>query len=252
MSALRRWWQMAVVTLLCLALTGTAVFAASPSTVGRPVGLATSSDNPFCELKVSPQKVGDKLIYTVTDRTTLLKLAKKYGWSASKGDATIAEAVFVVDQQSLPAIPQTGGTTLQAEPSDNVTPQWGIPKTWIVITGSGEVCGTTPIRRSYYQGPATTTMTVTESVSARWSATGGISASGVSAGVGFDVTKTYTVSDSYQVTVPAGKTAEVVAYPMYYVVYFDVWTNPVIGDAYKSGSGWAMKPSGVCFVKYLR
>lgn len=95
-------------------------------------------------------------------------------------------------------------------------------------------------------------MTVTDAVSAKWSATGGISVDGVSAGVGFDVERSYIVSDTYSINVPAGYAAEIIAHPMYFVVTFDVWYNPVIGDSYRTGSGYAMKPVGVCFVQYMR
>lgn len=115
---------------------------------------------------------------------------------------------------------------------------------------SGEVCGLNVIRQSTYKGPATATMTIKESISATWSSNTGISASTVSASLGFSVTKSFTVSDSYKVSVPKGKTYTIVARPIYMAYNFDVWYSPLIGKDYKAGTGSALKPIGVCFYHY--
>lgn len=237
--------------LLFITMIGTSVSAVSPSVASSFAGSGNPDTNLSCDLGVMPQKIGDKLVYTITDQATLLKMAKKYGWATSQGDAIISKAVFVIDQQSLPVIPQGGVAHEQGTPSGDVNPLWRIiPKYDIQITGTGEACGVEVLRDSYYPGPATGTMNVAESVPAKWSANVGISTSVVNAGVGFDVTKTYKVSDSHSIHAPSGYIAELIAYPIYYVVTFDVWYDPMIGDPYKTGFGDAMKPIGVYFVHY--
>ncbi|PTQ57883.1 MAG: hypothetical protein BSOLF_0394 [Candidatus Carbobacillus altaicus] len=249
-SLFRHWWKIVVAVLLFITMIGTSVSAVSPSVASSFAGSGNPDTNLRCDLGVMPQKIGDKLVYTITDRAILLNMAKKYGWAISKGDAIISEAVFVIDQQSLPVIPQRGVAHAQGTPSGDVNPLWGVPKYYIQTTGTGQACGVEVLRDSYYYGPATATMTVTESVSAKWSANVGISASVVNAGVGFDVTESYTVSDSYNINVPPGYVAEIIAHPIYNVVTFDVWYDPMIGNPYKTGSGDAMKPIGVCLVQY--
>jgi hypothetical protein len=107
------------------------------------------------------------------------------------------------------------------------------------------------IRRSYYEGPATATMTVTESIAAEYSTNVRIGVDKVSAGVGFNVTETYTVSDAHQASVPAGKTAVVEARPVYMNKYFEIWDDVCIGSDEKVGSGWASKPIGVSFAQWI-
>lgn len=115
---------------------------------------------------------------------------------------------------------------------------------------SSVACGADTIRQSTYKGPATATMTVTERLSATWSTNTGISASVVSAELGFEVTEEHEVSDSYQIQVPSGKTYTIVARPFFRTYNFEVWYDPLFGDDYKAGSGYALKPVGVCFYLY--
>lgn len=72
------------------------------------------------------------------------------------------------------------------------------------------------------------------------------------AGVGFNVTDTFAVSDAYQVVVPAGKTATIEARPVYLNKYFEVWDDVCMGSDYNLGSGWASKPIGVSFVQWIK
>ncbi|WP_108307392.1 hypothetical protein [Metalysinibacillus jejuensis] len=105
-------------------------------------------------------------------------------------------------------------------------------------------CGIQEIRRSTYSYPGGT-MTVSESVSATASATGGISMAGISAELGFSVTKSYGISDSQNVVVAKGKSKTVRAFPT-----LDVYNFNVYNGSTKKGSGNAQKPVGVCFVQY--
>lgn len=119
--------------------------------------------------------------------------------------------------------------------------------TYVTVTSRSEACGTTQIRRSTVPGPSDYTMTVSEKVTASFSANVGVSAEVVSAGVGFTVTDEFAVSDSYKVSVPSGATWTVVAYPNLDVYRFDVYEPLLLGHQ-KTGSGTALKPVGVCFV----
>lgn len=95
--------------------------------------------------------------------------------------------------------------------------------------------------------PYTTTVAITinQTISNQWSATGGISAEGVSAGVGFSVTQSYSISQTGTATIPYGHTVELDAYAVYNVDTFQVWYNPVFGGDYQAGSGNAWDYSGV-------
>jgi hypothetical protein len=136
------------------------------------------------------------------------------------------------------------------EQPQEVEPTVSASALYLKITSTGEACGQDVIRSSYYQGPSEPTMTITESVSATYTSSVGVDAKVVSSSVGFSVTSNFTVSDSYKISVPAGKTYNVKARPIYLVKNFEVWNDPVIGWDTKKGSGYAMKPVGVCFAVY--
>ncbi len=130
-----------------------------------------------------------------------------------------------------------------------VTPQLGTGYYLKNITTS-EARGTEIIRQSTFKGPSTATMSIKQGVSATWSSNTNISAETVSAALGFNVTKSYEVTDTYQIQVPAGKTYTIIARPYYKVYNFEVWYDPLIGWDSKVGYGYAAKPVGVCFYYY--
>ncbi|WP_406003894.1 hypothetical protein [Streptomyces sp. NBC_00829] len=115
---------------------------------------------------------------------------------------------------------------------------------WVKITDKkyqGQKCGTGLLQQTSGRGKTTLVMTVSKSVSTEWKSEAKIDASVVSAGIGFSVTKSYTVENQTRYEVPKGKFGTVQAYPLY-----DLYTfNAKILDMKKSG--WAMKPVGVCF-----
>ncbi|MBD1372575.1 hypothetical protein IC620_09430 [Hazenella sp. IB182357] len=115
---------------------------------------------------------------------------------------------------------------------------------------TSEICGAKELRSSYYTGPGEATITVSESIAATWEASVGVSAEVISAELGFTVTSTYSVSDSYSIELPEGETVKIVARPVYNVYQYDVWKDPLIGNDYYLGSGSAYKPVGVCFYFY--
>ncbi|MFD4416035.1 hypothetical protein ACFVXA_29430 [Streptomyces sp. NPDC058246] len=118
---------------------------------------------------------------------------------------------------------------------------------WVKASGrtyQGENCGTNVIQKTSGQGKTVLTMSVQKSVATKWSATATISASAVTAGMGFDVTRTYTVTNQTAFDVPRGKFGQIEAYPLYDVYGF----NEVRAtDGHKIGTGRVLKPVGVCF-----
>lgn len=109
----------------------------------------------------------------------------------------------------------------------------------------GQQCGLSVLQQTSGQGKTTLVMTVSKSVSAEWKSEGGISAGAVSAGIGFSVTRTYTVENQTRYEVPKGKFGTVQAFPLYDKYSF----NATMGGIKKPG--WAMKPVGVCFNQWL-
>jgi hypothetical protein len=104
------------------------------------------------------------------------------------------------------------------------------------------------LRSSFYIYPGGT-MTITDSVSASFSTEVGVSASVISAKLGFNVTGTYSVSESQNVIVPYGSTYNLRAYVNYQVKSFEIWEDDIWFDDYL-GTGKTKKPVGVIFVLY--
>jgi hypothetical protein len=100
------------------------------------------------------------------------------------------------------------------------------------------------------RGPQTLTLSFSSTVSNGWSATGGISAGAVSAGLGFSVTQSQGVTYSSSVSVPYGYCWRVVAYNQFATYGYDVMNNPFIGDAYWVGNGTARRFLGVYYGIY--
>lgn len=129
----------------------------------------------------------------------------------------------------------------------SVSPQWGVPGYGIRnVSYNGQQCGS-PFRSTSGQGPGSLSLQINEGVSATWSASVGVPAQVVSAGVGFDVTSSYHVTSGFTVYVPSGKTYQLMAYPMYNVYMYQVYYNPTIGGEYWVGSGYAQYPVEICY-----
>lgn len=98
------------------------------------------------------------------------------------------------------------------------------------------------------KGPGTLTLGATRQVSNKWSATVGIKAAEVSAGVGFDVTWTNSWTYSYQTTVPSGQNWEIDAYNVFNRNTYDVYYYPRASAPYKAGTRTAHNFQGVAYV----
>ncbi|MGI5485166.1 hypothetical protein [Streptomyces lavendofoliae] len=115
------------------------------------------------------------------------------------------------------------------------------------VTRHGQSCGTNVIQQVSGRGKTTLVMTVEKSVTANVKKDFSIDLKYISGGMGWDVTKTYTVKNETRYEVPKGKMGTVEAYPLYdlYIgVGHDRFGTPL-------GKVYAYKPIGVCFNQHL-
>lgn len=70
----------------------------------------------------------------------------------------------------------------------------------------------------------------------------------ISAGVRFDVTKTWTMTDSTTVELKPGQTVTVYAKPLYAMYSFEVRFQPMFGSSTHVGFGTAGQAIGICTV----
>lgn len=114
----------------------------------------------------------------------------------------------------------------------------------------GEVCGTTKLRKISGAGKTTLVMTIEKGVEAKSSAQIEISKGIISAGMSFDVTKSYTVKDETRFEVPRGRYGFVEAYPLYDKYEGDIYFK--FQDRKTGAKAYAMKPVGVCFNQWTK
>lgn len=120
---------------------------------------------------------------------------------------------------------------------------------YIKPTSETNACASSSFRETYYDPPEGE-MVVTESFEASFSTNVDVSAEIISAGVGFSVTRSYSVSDKQKIIVPSGRVGLIKAYEYYRLVRFDVMEKGFFGDK-KIGDGYALKPIGICFKTYI-
>ncbi|MFE4573293.1 hypothetical protein [Paenibacillus chitinolyticus] len=136
------------------------------------------------------------------------------------------------------------------KPNNEVVPQLFGPLYLKNVRNGGNTCGANIIRTSYYQGPTPPSkMVISEKVASSFTSNTNVSASVVSAAVGFSVTSEFTVTDEYAFQVPAGKTYEVIARPTNNITNFEVWEKGTFWDSHE-GDGQASRPIGICFYFY--
>jgi hypothetical protein len=101
-------------------------------------------------------------------------------------------------------------------------------------------------------GPTNLNLEVSGGYSAMFSTNVGVSAEVVSAGVGYSVTASYSVSHVESLPVPSGYFARQEAYIMYNKHTWDVWENGCIfsGPAYK-GNGASFRPNGGVYFRHM-
>jgi hypothetical protein len=96
-------------------------------------------------------------------------------------------------------------------------------------------------------GPANIAIDISRTVANSFSASVGVSAQVVSAGVGFNVQRSETVAYRSSTTVPSGACWSIRAYNVFYEYGFEIWEEPFIGSDRKIGSGNARDFRGIEF-----
>lgn len=96
-------------------------------------------------------------------------------------------------------------------------------------------------------GPTTIGIDLARTVSNSFSSSVNVSAEVVTAGVGFNVERTETVTYRSSTTVPNGACWTLRAYNVFYEYGFEVWQEPFIGSDKKIGSGSARDFQGIEF-----
>jgi hypothetical protein len=96
-------------------------------------------------------------------------------------------------------------------------------------------------------GPSTIAIDITRTVTNSFSATVGVTASVVSAGVGFNVQRSESVAYRSSTQVPSGACWTIRAYNVFYEYGFEVWEEPFIGADRKIGTGTARDFRGIEF-----
>jgi hypothetical protein len=135
----------------------------------------------------------------------------------------------------------------KSDPGPGVQPQWGCAwDCWylrnVVFTGQTNVFRT---QAKGSPGPMTLTLSTTLTVSNSFTATVGVKAAVVTAGVGFSVTWSGSQSYSASTYVPSGACRIIKAYDTYRNYRFEVWDQNFIGDPFKVGTGTAKKFIGI-------
>lgn len=92
--------------------------------------------------------------------------------------------------------------------------------------------------------------TINQNVSATYNCSVGVSAELISSNVGFDVTLSYGISDSYSVNLAPGQKGMIKSWAYYNKKSFEVWSDYLIGDDEYETTGYAYKPNGVRFRFY--
>lgn len=104
------------------------------------------------------------------------------------------------------------------------------------------------IRRSEYQGPATATMSVTETISATFSFDFTIGADELNASLGYSTTSSFAISDSYTIEITDDSFYAIECYTNIEKKTFEVWEDDLFFDDYV-GVYYSTRPIGCIFFK---
>lgn len=160
---------------------------------------------------------------------------KEQGWEKPTPDAKLVEVTRVTEE------PNDEIDGIKKE--NNLQVIYSIKN----VKNIGQLCGTTVQARTSGTGGANGVLKLeqTASVSNSYNANVGVSASTVSAGVGFDVTAGMNRTTSYSVNT-GGKNYQIVAYDDFQGKSFDVYN--IFNK--KVGSGTALRQVGFCYAAY--
>lgn len=112
----------------------------------------------------------------------------------------------------------------------------------------GQLCGTSRIQQTSGAGKTTLVMRVEKSVAVTVKTDAKIEMKFVTLGMGWDVTRSYTVANETRYEVPKGKFGTIEAYPLY-DQYTGVATNRFGAPM---GLVSVSKPIGVCFNQWVK
>lgn len=126
------------------------------------------------------------------------------------------------------------------------------------VAGPREACGVNEVARNsavnYLDKPITKTITLTGTVSNTYSLSveSGIDVevASISSSVGFDVTASWSMSDSTEVDLEPGESVTVVAMPLYDIYTYDVYRYSFWTGDTKVGTGEAIETVGFCTIAY--
>jgi hypothetical protein len=105
---------------------------------------------------------------------------------------------------------------------------------------NGEICGLKQLDYTSANGPAKLALEVSKGVATEVSTSVGVDVEVISAGVGFKVTETVTVTNKIEIELKDGEFGEIYAFPMFESISFEI-----VGG--ERGIGHVLRPVGVCF-----
>lgn len=181
--------------------------------------------------------------HTETDTDRLEQIAKEDGIEAPEGYSLVS-----VTTKFVP---------LEAEKEQALVEDEGIaPKsTYITYITNVKSAGNKYYSSDYdsytYGGPGSVSTTYSQTRSSNYTATTSVSSSLVSSAVGFSVNSSWTYSQGYSTTIPAGQILVVRVHMNYSVKTFDVYrrlSSEPTGSKIGSGSAW--RPIGLLIKEY--
>ncbi|MDT8718274.1 hypothetical protein IAI10_16525 [Clostridium sp. 19966] len=186
----------------------------------------------------------------ITDKKQLSSEAKHLNIPLTKNGKTLKKIELI----NQPVTNQTQSSIIQNKTKGTITPNsWDTLYYYIKSTtnyGSGWYDSTDDLMWDlWWDGPDTAVVSHTESISASVSDTLGVSESGISASVGFNVAGSYSVTFSSTTPVPSGETLNVKVYRTFQKVSFEVWEDNAFEANKYYGTGYAYKPNGAYFAK---
>ena len=108
------------------------------------------------------------------------------------------------------------------------------------VVSNGEICGLKQLDYTSANGPAKLALEVSKGVATEVSTSVDVNVEIISAGVGFKVTETVTVTNKIEIELKEGEFGEIYAFPMFESISFEI-----LGS--ERGVGHVLRPVGVCF-----
>jgi hypothetical protein len=170
---------------------------------------------------------------------------KPGGTSATAPTGTISQVFVSSEELKAQGLIQPAGGTTSKRPGDRQW--WCVSNCYYVQNVRRTGTNYSYVTSVAGWGPSTITLSLTRSVSNGYSANVGVSAQAVSAGVGFNVQYTQSVTYSNAVQVPWGQCWRITAYDTFGIYAYDVMFNPFFGDAYRAGYGNAWNFTGIYY-----